>query len=204
MTRYAVLEGATVRAVHVVELVDGVPNLSAQSEDGQAVLVPLADAYPAAWTNTPCSDATQPGWTSVGGVLSAPVPAQQPDVSQSAQLSAYAAARRYAVETGGIVVNGAPIATDRESQAMIGNAYAYVIASSAASVSYKTTAGFVTLTADQIKAVALAVGAHVQACFKAEDEADAAINVAPPTITTFAQVDAAFAALIPAASSAAA
>lgn len=112
-----------------------------------------------------------------------------------ATLQAYAAAKRYAVETGGILVNGAPIATDRVSQAMIGNAYAYIQASGAASVSYKTSAGFATLTADQIKAVALAVGAHVQACFKAEDDADAAISASPATITTAAEVDALFAAL---------
>ncbi|MCJ2144277.1 DUF4376 domain-containing protein [Methylobacterium sp. E-066] len=112
-------------------------------------------------------------------------------------LSAYAAAKRFAVETGGVTVAGAAIATDRDSQAMIGNAYAYVYcqASGAASVSYKSKAGFVTLTADQIKAVALAVSAHVQACFQAEDAVDAALAATPPTITTLAQVDAAFASL---------
>ena len=110
-------------------------------------------------------------------------------------LSAYAAAKRYALETGGIVVAGAPIATDRQSQAMVGNAYTYVQVSGAATVSYKTAAGFVTLTADQIKAVALAVGAHVQACFAAEDRVDASIHANPATITTLAQVDAAFASL---------
>lgn len=125
-------------------------------------------------------------------------PPPEPSIT-AAQLVAYAAARRFAVETGGILVNGAPIATDRDSQAMIGNAFAYVTAAGAGSVSYKTTAGFVTLTADQIKAVALAVGAHVQACFAAEDAADAGINATPPTITTFAEVDAAFVSPAPAA-----
>ncbi|APT31933.1 hypothetical protein MCBMB27_02642 [Methylobacterium phyllosphaerae] len=110
-------------------------------------------------------------------------------------LSAYAAAKRFAVETGGIVVAGAPVATDRGSQAMIANALSYVQASGAASVSYKSPAGFVTLTAEQIKAVGLAVGAHVQACFQAEDSVDAGLHASPPTITTFAQVDAAFAGL---------
>lgn len=113
-------------------------------------------------------------------------------------LVAYAAAKRYEVETGGIVVNGAPVATDRGSQTMIANALSYVVNSGAASVSYKSPAGFVTLTAEQIKAVGLAVGAHVQACFKAEDDVDAALHASPPTITTLAQVDAAFAGLGPA------
>jgi len=145
-----------------------------------------AGGYPTAW---PKDDAGQQTPASLQAVLT--------PYGLWVDLSAYAAAKRYAVETGGILVNGAPIATDRESQAMIGNAFAYVQAASAASVSYKTAAGFVSLTADQIKAVALAVGAHVQACFKAEDDADAGINASPPTITTFAQVDAAFAGLMP-------
>jgi hypothetical protein len=117
------------------------------------------------------------------------------DYGLFADLAGYAAAKRYAVETGGITVAGARIATDRVSQAMIGNAFAYVQASGAATVSYKTDGGFVTLSADQIKVVALAVGAHVQACFAAEDAVDAGIHATPPTITTGAQVDAAFASL---------
>lgn len=141
------------------------------------------------------ADAVRVGWiTADGGKTFAPPVIPAPT---AAALTTYAAAKRYTVETGGIVVNGAAIATDRESQAMIGNAYAYVQASGAASVSYKTTAGFATLTAEQVKAVALAVGAHVQACFAAEDAADAAINASPPGIATYAQVDAAFAALSP-------
>ncbi len=58
---------------------------------------------------------------------------------------------------------------------------------------FKAASGWIELTAEQIKAVALAVFAHVQACFAAEDAADAGINAAPPTITTLAEVDAAFA-----------
>lgn len=110
-------------------------------------------------------------------------------------LAAYAAARRFAVETGGIAVNGAPVATDRGSQAMIANALSYVTASGAASVSYKSPAGFITLSADQVKEVGLAIGAHVQACFAAEDTIDAGIHASPPTVTTLAQIDAAFAAV---------
>ena len=108
-----------------------------------------------------------------------------------ANLVAYAAAKRYAVETGGILVGGAKVATDRDSQAMIGNAFAYITASGAASVRFKASSGWITLSADQVKALALAVGAHVQAAFAAEDDLDAAINASPPTVTTTAQIDAA-------------
>ena len=110
-------------------------------------------------------------------------------------LLAYAAAKRYAVETGGITVNGARIATDAVSQAKVGNAYQLLQASSAASVEFKSQSGFVTLTADQFKVLAVAVGQHVQACFAREADVEAAILASPATITTTAQIDAAFAAL---------
>jgi hypothetical protein len=108
-----------------------------------------------------------------------------------ANLVAYAAAKRYAVETGGIVVAGVKVATDRDSQAMIGNAFAYIQASNATSVRFKAASGWVTLSADQVKALALAIGAHVQAAFATEDDLDAAINASPPTVTSTAQIDAA-------------
>ncbi|SFT11860.1 DUF4376 domain-containing protein [Methylobacterium sp. yr668] len=121
-------------------------------------------------------------------------PPPEPAIT-AAQLVAYAAARRFAVETGGLSVNGLTIATDRDSQSMIANAYAGMQASGAASVKFKATSGWIELSADQIKAIALAVFAHVQACFAAEDGCDAGINASPPTITSFAEVDAAFASL---------
>lgn len=111
-------------------------------------------------------------------------------------LAAYAAARRYAVETGGIEVEGARIRTDRESQALLTGAYLRAQADPSAHVSFKAVDGFVTLGAEQIQAIALAVGAHVQACFVAEATVDAALAAHPPTMTTRAQVDAAFAHLV--------
>lgn len=177
-------------------------------EDGVAVEaislpaeIELAAIFPQSFVDAcvPAGTAER-GWV-IGpdGKLAAPVEL----APTAAQLTAYAAAKRFAVEVGGIRVNGAPIATDRQSQAMIGNAVAYVQASGAAAVSYKTADGFVTLTADQVRTVGLAVGAHVQACFAAEDAADAGINASPPTLTTPAGVDAAFAAVIAAAAGAA-
>lgn len=106
-------------------------------------------------------------------------------------LKAHAAARRYAREVGGIVVGGVSIDTSRESQAKIAGAHAYVQASPAATVDFKATSGWVTLTAATVTAIALAVAAHVQACFAAEKTVDAAIDAG--TITTTAEVDAAMA-----------
>jgi hypothetical protein len=109
-------------------------------------------------------------------------------VSIYVDLKSYAENARFLKETGGIIVGGVSVSTDRDSQAMIANAYAYVTANGVASVSYKATSGFVTLDAATLKAVALAVGAHVQACFAAE--AAVVAGIASGTIKTTADVDA--------------
>jgi len=80
------------------------------------------------------------------------------------------AARRWAAETGGIVWQGWPVATDRESQAKISAAYAL-----ARDGLWPDGGGWKgadglwhPLGADQIIALSLAVAAHVQACFSHE------------------------------------
>jgi hypothetical protein len=103
-------------------------------------------------------------------------------------LQAYAAAKRYAVETGGIVLNGMSVMTDRQSQALITGAYAYVQANPTVTVSFKTPSGFVNLAAAEVTAVANAVGAHVQASFAAEDAV--VQGIAAGTIKTAADIDA--------------
>lgn len=104
-----------------------------------------------------------------------------------ADLAAYAADRRWRAETAGIVVAGAVIATDRESQAMIMGARLYAQATPGANVQFKTAGGFVALGGAQIEAVALAVAAHVQACFAVEAAVLAEIQAG--TISTLPQVD---------------
>ncbi len=125
------------------------------------------------------------GWSyAEEGFVAPPVVAPE-----AGQLRAYAASRRYAVETGGLTVDGATIATDRDSQSLISGAYAYVQAASVTTVSFKSQSGWLTLTAEEIKTIALAVGNHVQACFAAERSVDDAIGSG--SITTYAQIDAA-------------
>lgn len=75
---------------------------------------------------------------------------------------------RWQAETAGITVNGLEIKTDRESNAMITGAALQAIDDPTYSCQWKTEGGFVTLVADEIKAVAKAVRAHVQACFDKE------------------------------------
>ncbi len=123
------------------------------------------------------------------GEIAAHVPPPPAPPPGTADLKAAAAAKRWAVETGGIAVGGATIDTSRESQTMIAGAYAYVQAQPATTVEYKTASGWVTLDAAAMTAIALAVGAHVQACFAAERGVCEAIDAG--TITTLAAVDAA-------------
>ncbi len=103
-------------------------------------------------------------------------------------LYAYAASKRYAVETGGIVLNGMRVMTDRASQSLITGAYNYVQANPDVLVKFKTAAGFVEVTATQMTVIANAVGAHVQAAFAAEGAVNA--EIVAGAITTKVEIDA--------------
>jgi uncharacterized protein DUF4376 len=93
------------------------------------------------------------------------------------QLLAYAAARRYHVETGGITLNGVSVATDRQSQAMLSAAFNMVQQNPQFTTMWKGPDGnFAQLTAQQILGIAQAVGLHVAACFAAEAAVVAKIN----------------------------
>lgn len=107
----------------------------------------------------------------------------------TARLAAYAADKRWRIETGGIVVNGAAIDTSRDSQAMISGAFAYSQANPDKLIKFKAATGWTTLDAATVAAIATAVGDHVQACFAVEEEVAAAIEAG--TITSIEQIDAA-------------
>lgn len=116
---------------------------------------------------------------------------QVPDlVPTESELIAYAAAKRYQVEVGGIVLNGQSLWTDRETQSMLSR----VLQSLSdglltAPVRVKTPGGHVSLSQAQIEAIAAAVVSHVQACF--DLEADVSDDIANDVITTYEQIDAA-------------
>ena len=120
--------------------------------------------------------------------LDASLAAIDADAAAKNRLTTYAAAKRFSVETGGVTVASAIVDTSRDSQAMIANAHSYVVNSSVDSVRFKATSGWVTLSAAEVKAIALAVGAHVQACFDLEAEISDRID--DGTITSFEQIDA--------------
>jgi hypothetical protein len=80
------------------------------------------------------------------------------------------AAARYAEETGGVQVNGVPIKTDHESLTMINGAALQATQDPAYTCNWKTEQGFISLTTEQIIAVATAIRQHVQASFDKEAE----------------------------------
>lgn len=106
----------------------------------------------------------------------------------------YAANARYLRETGGIIVSGMPVETDRVSQIMIANANQMAVTNASFTTKWKQADGsFIILDANTIKAIATSVGNHVAACFSKEADLVAGILSSPPTITTRDQVDQAFA-----------
>ena len=126
-------------------------------------------------------------WPETPGSLLAIVAGWSPEPAP-VDLYAYAASKRYAVETGGIVLNGMRVMTDRASQSLITGAYNYVQANPDVLVKFKTSAGFIELTAAQMTTIANAVGAHVQAAFAAESDVN--VQIIDGMITTKAGVDA--------------
>lgn len=90
----------------------------------------------------------------------------QPDPDWPASI----ASRRYDAETAGIDLMGMHIDTGRDSQALITGATVQAMLDSSYALRWKTPAGFVDLTAEQIIGVATAARAHVQAAFNREAE----------------------------------
>jgi hypothetical protein len=101
----------------------------------------------------------------------APEPPDAPRPSWPSLIST----RRFKSETSGITVNAMPIATDRDSQGLITGAAVAALLDSDYSLNWKTSAGFVELSAVQILSLASAVRAHVQASFDREAQLLAAV-----------------------------
>jgi len=109
-----------------------------------------------------------------------------------AQLAAYAAAKRFYVEVGGIVspTFGA-LMTDRDTRAIIAQTIQSIdLGIVQAPVNFKTANGFVPLDRAAFVGIATAIVGHVQSTFDKEGLVDIQIN--DGTITTKAEVDAAF------------
>lgn len=78
---------------------------------------------------------------------------------------------RYRLETRGVLIGGARIKTDRESQATMTGAYISLSQGLVTSVDWKAENGqWVTLGLPQVTAIATAVSQHVQSSFSTERE----------------------------------
>jgi hypothetical protein len=97
---------------------------------------------------------------------------------RKAALKAAVTSRRWEVETGGIVLSGAAIATDPGTQAKLSGALQLVQGDDTRILDWKAESGWIQIDADTVTAIARAVGLHVQACFSREKALHAAIDAA--------------------------
>ena len=151
--------------------------------------IQISDALWAAWI------VDTAGQVYSGGALVAHVapPAPAPSI---AQLIAYAGAKQQRIATGGTQVNiGASAApqmveasTDALSLAWLNGAAALASGNAAATFSWSTSGGSVTLTSAQVLTIYSAVQSFIQASFATLGAVVNAINAG--TITTTAQIDA--------------
>lgn len=96
--------------------------------------------------------------------------APEPDPLPTPDWPALIAARRYQVETGGVTVEGIPVNTERDSQALMTGAAFAASLDPAYHIKWKAATGFVDLTGEQVIGLASQVRAFVQACFNREAE----------------------------------
>ena len=106
-------------------------------------------------------------WTGSGWEKLAATP--EPEPLPAPDWAALIAARRWLAETSGTTFGGMPIDTDDRSKLLINGAALRADRSADYVLRWKTSQGFVDLSAAQVLAVAAAVSAHVQLCFDRED-----------------------------------
>lgn len=95
-------------------------------------------------------------------------------------------AERWNRETGGIEPNGVRVGTCLDDQNRLSGVLSAIQLGGLESVDFKAQSGSVQLTAPELQGIALAISAHVQACFTAEHAHHEAIE----QLQTQADVDA--------------
>ena len=114
-------------------------------------------------------------WTGEGWEKLASAPVIEPIPEPAPDWMTLIAARRWAAETGGIVLAGMPVDTDDRSKLLINGAALRASRDSNYTLHWKTVEGFIDLPADQVLIMADAVSDHVQACFTRGSELQAAV-----------------------------
>jgi len=104
------------------------------------------------------------------------------DSAIAAEWAGRIAARRFQAETGGVIVEGIQVNTERDSQSLLTGAAFAASLDPGYHIKWKAATGFVDLTGEQILGIASQVRAFVQACFSREAEllgavADGSITV---------------------------
>ena len=109
---------------------------------------------------------------------------------------AHLADYRWRKETGGFMLtSGVQVSTRRDSQAMLTSTLAALTQGMLQEpVRWKAESGWLDLTADQLRAMASEVAAHVSRCFGAEQRV-AALLIADPALDVEAAFDAEYGAL---------
>lgn len=103
-------------------------------------------------------------------------------------LKAFAANQKYVFETGGITVDGYPVATDRQSQSMMTSTVLSLQLKPDTVVNWKGPDGkFTTLSREVITAIALLTMQHVATCFTVEGQVVDKIDSGD--ITTTSQIE---------------
>lgn len=111
------------------------------------------------------------------------------------QLKALAATERWKKEVAGTLLGATPLRTDRDSQNLCNGAVAYLSNQpDGAMITFKGASGWVSLDLAAVKAIAIAVGDHVQLCFAKEQEVVGLIDAG--TIKLETEVVAAFAPIV--------
>ena len=93
---------------------------------------------------------------------------------------------RLQIETAGIDAGGVRVKTDRESQALINQAFTSLTSDLVPDVDFKAVSAWARITKAEIQSVAKAVAAHSRACFAGERVVDELVRAA----ATVADIDA--------------
>lgn len=145
-------------------------------------------APPLEWHN--CPPDCVAGWSFDNGVFTAPV-VETPVFDPLAYLEEY----RWRKETGGITVSGLGIPTgDRDKLLITGKITQALLLGTPDSETFKFTlnGSVLDMTVGQVKAIGLAISAHVQKCIDTAGVARTAVLSAPNSFTTPESVESLF------------
>jgi hypothetical protein len=110
------------------------------------------------------------------------------------QLAAYAADARFRKASGGCTIGGKPYLTDPVSRNTVSSAHDYAVANPGHITDWKLADGtFIQLNETQLAHVLQEMATFVQSCFTCESTT--VTNINGGSVTTLAEVDAAFAAI---------